>query len=110
MAVKPIEPDEVAANQINVLPDFVIAALNELLTIKYDGHSAYFLQKELIDLIVKKMGPLPGSEVTARHNVYESNWLNFIPLYEAFGWKVDYDRPGFSETYDANYTFRRKKK
>jgi len=110
MAVKPIEPDEVAANKVNVFPDFVIEAINELITIKLTDGSAYFLQKEIVDLIVKKMGPLPGSEATARHSVYESNWLNFVPLYEAFGWKVTCDRPGFCETYDTNYMFTRKRK
>lgn len=110
MSVKPIEPDEVAANKVNVLPDFVIEAVNELITIEFDGHSAVFLQKEIVNLIVKKMGPLPGSEGDARNSVYANGWLNFVPLFEEFGWKVDYDRPGFSETYEANYTFKRKRK
>jgi hypothetical protein len=40
--------------------------------------------------------------------VYAKGWLNFEAIYEEAGWKVVYDKPGYNETYDANFTFTKK--
>jgi hypothetical protein len=34
--------------------------------------------------------------------------MDFEPFYEKAGWKVVYDKPGYCESYAANFTFTRK--
>ena len=42
-------------------------------------------------------------------DIFTNNWLDIEPLYEDIGWKVTYDKPGFNETYEATFTFDKKK-
>lgn len=40
-----------------------------------------------------------------RSDIFENHWLDFEDAYRASGWGVEYDKPGFNETYQARFIF-----
>jgi hypothetical protein len=99
---KPISPSEVGKAKTSRIPDRVIEAFNECISKHWDGGAATFTQDEVIRLVVAKM---PEVE---RHTIFESKWLDVEDGYRAAGWQVEYDRPGYCETYEARFTFKRR--
>lgn len=93
---RPITPDEV--DEGKHIPAEVIEAFNELIA---EG-SGHVKQKDAVARIVQKMGL--DSNV-----VYQRGWLNVEGAYRKAGWKVDYDKPGYNETYDAFFVFTRRR-
>lgn len=104
MSIKPIRPEDVPASKARALPDFVIEAVNRLITKEFVGGSATVQQEDVINAILEACD---GEEVT-RKNIFDSGWLNFEDAYQDAGWEVEYDKPGFNETYPATFTFRKK--
>lgn len=97
--IEPLKPDQIQVAKNADLPDFVISAVNEMLVKKWTGHQARFTQREIIGLILSK-----GDNVT-RELLFENHWLDFEDIYRRQGWKVEYDSPGYNESYEANFTF-----
>lgn len=109
MPVKPLSPKEVQEKQIDNIPDFIIEAVNELIAQKIgDNDSVNITQSAIMELALKK-----APEGTTRQVIYDNNWMDIEPLFRKAGWRVDYDKPAYCETYSANFTFtnakRRKK-
>lgn len=98
--VRPIKPGEVVSKKKEGFPDAVFEAFNELLAEKYDGDSAWFEQKEVVARMVKK-----GLK---RNAIFDKGWLDIEEVYESAGWKVSYDKPGYNESYEENFTFEKK--
>lgn len=96
--VKPLSPQDLAGRLC--IPDFVIEAVNELLRKHYDGHGCTITLKE-VEAAIEKAKP--------QEAVWQKNWLNFETLFRENGWSVDYDQPGYNETYAAHYRFSRRK-
>lgn len=96
--VKPIKPSEVRKN----VPDRVVAAFNDLISQHWTGTAAVIYQDDIANEIAKRM-------VVSRAEVFQQGWLNIEPLYEAAGWKVEYDKPGFNESYRATFTFSKRR-
>ena len=44
----------------------------------------------------------------ARVLIFSNHWLDVEDIYRKQGWKVVYDSPGYDESYDAYYEFRKK--
>lgn len=101
MPVKPIRPDEARKKKATVIPDAVIEIFNELIVKNLSGNRAVIRQDDVVSLIVSRM------DVT-RADVFDKHWLDVEAIYEEAGWKVEYDKPGFNETYPATFTFKRK--
>jgi len=106
--IKPITPQEVEEARKNDIPSFVIEAVNKLLKKKWDGKKAIITQDE----IISEMKPINvlGLEngVNFRRQVFANHWLDFEDLYRESGWKVEYDKPGYCETYNAYFKFTKK--
>jgi hypothetical protein len=103
-AIQPHEVTEAVAEGVaegNFLPDAVIEAVNELL-IK-NGHSRYITlkQNEVVTAILTKMEHLG----VTRQMIFENHWLDFEPCYRKGGWEVEFDRPGYNESYEAYWKF-----
>jgi hypothetical protein len=96
--VKPIKPGEVAKKKQDDFPDAAFEAFNEMIAEHYYGKVATFKQKDVEDLMVKKG--------LGRNDIYKKGWMDIEDVYTKAGWDVDYDRPGYNETYDATFTFR----
>jgi len=98
--MKPITPDEVVDLKKKSIPPFVIECINDLIAKKWDGRSAHIKQDEIVRAIMTL-----GIE---RRVIFEDHMLDVESIYEEYGWKVKYDKPGFNETYDAYFIFTKK--
>jgi len=104
----PISPDEIAGAKLQTIPDFVIWAVNTLLTKRFTGHGREIIikQDEIIaeaEKVGRATGTLP--EWANRQSFFSEGWLNFEPLFAQHGWKVKYDKPSYDESYDAHFIF-----
>jgi len=100
MKVKPITPAEVTDKKLKVIPDGVIEAFNELIAENWDGHFSAFTQKAVTQRIKEKM----------KHQSFDIKWLDVEPIFEEIGWRVEYDKPGYNESYPAAFTFEKREK
>lgn len=98
--VKPITPKEVQDIR-STLPDAVFVVFNEAITRKWSGSSATVLQKDVDHRIASMMNITIGEAI-------ERGYLDIETAYRAAGWIVDYDKPGWNESYDAFYVFTMK--
>lgn len=94
MSTKPISPDEIKIE----LPEFVIQGINAAIQEKYRGGSFTVKQNEIMDFIMQF-----APEGFQRSDLGAKGYLDFEELYESYGWKVKYDRPGFNENYYDPY-------
>ena len=101
---KPITPAEVesakTARQGN--NPAVIEAANELIAQRWNGHDARFKLHELGALARQKLGWEPKRE-------FEDGDLDIEPIFRKAGWSVEFDRPGYNESYDAFFVFKKRR-
>lgn len=96
--VEPIKPSEVSAARETSIPDAVIEAFNELIVENARGRWATVMQKAVVDRIVEKTG-------CTRDEIFKKGWLDVEDVFRRAGWTVDYDKPGYNESYEANFRF-----
>lgn len=99
--IKPITPDEIK----HEIPDFIIEAVNTLLKKKWDGKKAIIEQNDILAIVSNND---EDSDKPSRQTIFENNWLDFEDLYRKVGWKVEYDKPAYNESYDAYFKFTKK--
>jgi hypothetical protein len=93
--VKPISPREAISSKQQAFPDFVIEVVNNLIRQKVNG-------KRPITVLQSDI----SSGIRARSNgKWEDWWLDFEDIYRDQGWTVEYDRPGYNESYPATFKF-----
>ncbi len=95
---KPITPSEVVKQE--VIPDFVFEVFNELIQRNHRAGRATVKQSDAEKMIKAKMGEAE----------FDDRWLDVEDHYRDAGWQVEYDKPGYNETYPATYTFVKKSK
>lgn len=107
------------------IPKEIFDAFNELIAEKIRGGSATLFLKEVYKRCEDKFmeaGFDPRPEADRKKKItkgelrdliadaiYNHDWLNVAPSYREQGWTVTYDRPGFNETFQASYEFRKPK-
>lgn len=96
----PIKPEEVQDVKDSLIPEKVIEVFNDLIAENWAYTSSTFTQNEAIHRITCAMN-------ITREEVYGRGWLNVEDIYRKVGWKVEYDKPGYNETYEATFTFRK---
>lgn len=99
--IEPIKPEEIAEAKAKYFPDFVIESVNALIAGCYTNGRANIKQKDIIAEIIKR-----GS--ITRDEIFDKGYLNFEEIYRSAGWSVNYDKPAYNESYDANFTFKKK--
>jgi len=97
----PITPGQVASEKLAQLPDLVIVAFNELIARAWDGQRAMVYQEDAVEAI------LSTGVARTREEIFELHLLDVEPVYQAAGWSVTYDKPGFNETYQPYFAFTR---
>jgi hypothetical protein len=106
--IKAITPQQAKAIAITQIPDFVIGVVNDLIIKKISPNSknpsCYIKQDEIVNEIMKAV----DGTMISRQQVFDNHWLDFEPIFEASGWKVDFDKPGYNEDYDAVFKFSTK--
>lgn len=100
----PIKPDEVAACKKATIPEEVFAAFNELIVASTCGGLANVSQDRVVARIRSKVPRATYKTILDR------GWLDVEDAYRSVGWEVEYDKPGYNETYEPNFTFRRRSK
>lgn len=101
MPVKPVSPDEVLQLKTETIPDVVFETFNELIVERAQRGTIVISQSEVVDKLVER--GLERSEIFNRH------WLDIEDAYKAAGWQVLYDKPGYNESYEATWTFSKKR-
>jgi hypothetical protein len=99
--MKPITPAIAAKTKQSKIPDVVIEAFNTLIAKEFDGNQARILQKDVVKEICK------NSSYHAQ-DIYDNGYLDVEDTFRKASWKVVYDKPGYCESYEANFTFTRK--
>lgn len=100
--VKPIRPEEITGEKAKQIPDSVLKTFNTLIAQNFSSGSAIVLEKDIVAQLIER-----GIN---RSQIYVNHWLDVEDIYREAGWNVEYDKPGFNETYDASFTFRPSRK
>ena len=100
--MKPISPDDVA--EAVAMPEFIIDVVNHLIVTHYNNGTAVIELKEIVKEAREYM------RVHNRFGQFKYAWLNFEEVYRNAGWNVEYDKPGYNESYEATFKFTKKEK
>jgi len=100
---KPISTEAILLIKKELIPGFVFDVVNNLIAKNWNGARSVIKQKYIVADIIKYCED--NSITLSESGVYENKYLNFEELYRQQGWKVEYDKPGYNETYDASFTF-----
>lgn len=96
----PLKPEEIGAAKKAAFPAAVFDAFNAEIAANFSGGSARVKQDDVVARLVE--GGMDRAEVFAK------GYLNVEETYRDEGWKVEYDKPGYNESYGAFFIFRRK--
>lgn len=106
---RPFSPEEALSAKIEKVPAFVIDAVNHLLAQRFNGQGCLLRQGEVIqqarELAIQHHRML--DEEVSRDIFFREHWLDFEPIYRQRGWRVQYDKPGWDETYEPFWKFER---
>ena len=105
MTARPLSPGDIANAKSSTIPDEVIEAANELLAKRWDGYKSIFTLKELVALARSKRASVEHDSFLFDSGAYDIE----IPFRES-GWAVEFDRPGYNETYEAKFIFHKSTK
>jgi len=97
----PIKPKDVQDEKDKGIPEVVFTIFNDLIKEDWDGWAAVVIQDEAVKRIAKELG------ITCTQ-AFDRGYLEVESAYRKAGWKVEYDKPGYNEDYEANFTFRKK--
>lgn len=100
--VKPISPSDIIENLDKIIPPVVIQAVNNLLKKKFRGDEAVILQDEIVNEIFRL------DDTIIREDIFKNKLLDFEVLYAKNGWSIEYDKPGYCESYSAKFIFKKK--
>jgi hypothetical protein len=101
---KPIRPNEVS--DVMSFPDEVIDGFNTLIAKNWDGKASVFLQKDVVKEIRRNF--VKSGKRMDSNQIFEKNYLDVEETYRLNGWKVEYDKPAYNETYEASFKFSKK--
>jgi len=100
---KPFTPADAKAAKASSIPDVVLDVVNRLLAENFgssDNPHIQFTSKKVRELV---------EPLLPEGTRFDARWLDFEGVYRRYGWDVEYDKPGYNETYDGFYIFRKKK-
>lgn len=100
--MKPISPNQVVELKRTNMPDSVIEIFNDEIARTWNGRYAQIKQDGLVARIMEKL------EIT-RSAVFDNHLLDVEDIYRKEGWTVEYDKPGYNETYEATFKFSKSK-
>ena len=100
MNVKPLSPQDIDDDLINIIPPVVVTAVNNLLKRRYrNGQRVVLTQDDIIAEIRKLRNDI------SREEIFYKNWMDFERLFDMAGWIVSYEKPGYNEPGEAYFTF-----
>ncbi len=99
----PITPDQAKKEKTDLVPEYVIEAVNVLIIKNLRPSSFTIKQKDIIGEITKT-----NPNITSQY-LFDNHFLDIEPIFSKYGWDVKYDKPGYSESYDSYFEFKVKK-
>lgn len=102
--IKLIKPEEVQGARATIIPDFIFQAFNEMIVENWSGGQSIFTQ----DAVIEKICNIAGKENAYTIELFSKKYLDVEPYFRDIGWEVIYDKPGYNESYDANFRFSKK--
>jgi len=79
----------------------VIKIFNFLITKNLSDGISVVSQKEAVKMIASNLG-------ITEQRVFDRHLLDVEEVFEDVGWDVDYDKPGYNESYQPTFTFTEK--
>jgi hypothetical protein len=106
--VRPVTPDEASDQRLASFEPEMITAVNNMIVKNLNSTRtvANVLQKEIVEEYFRVKGITQTPELRA--SLYERHQLDFEDIFREFGWIVEYDKPAYNESYEANFTFKKK--
>ena len=102
---KALSPKEAITRAKNEVPELVVQAWNNLIVenLKVQGGkaSSEFLLEELANQITLIMS-------ISYEQAKQKGWFDLEDIFRDKGWKVEFDRPGYNESYSPKFTFKSK--
>lgn len=95
----PISPEEVRKKRIDYIPAIIFEVFNELIISHFNGEKSVVRQDDVLNKVCTEESGL------SRQTVFEKHYLDIEDFYREKGWKVEYDKPAYCETYPATFTF-----
>jgi calcineurin-like phosphoesterase family protein len=102
---KPITPKEVQKAKFDAMPEEVFEVFNKLIVENWNGNQAIIRRDEVVLNLIK----IPTCRKIFAQQVYSRYYLNIEDAYNKAGWKVEYDKPDHTETYEPFFTFTKGK-
>lgn len=96
----PIKPEEVRARRIDFIPSIIFETINTMICEEFDGKSATLKQEDILNRVCNESSGL------TRQEIFDKHYLDIEPFYREQGWKVEYDKPGYNESYPETFTFK----
>lgn len=93
-----IKPSDV----VRSIPKQVFDVFNELIAAAGGSKEKTVITQ---DVVVKRI--LSKMPDVTRAQVFDRGWLNVEDVYRAEGWTVEYDKPAYSDDYEAYFVFSR---
>lgn len=109
MDIKPFSPAEAKDAKSSHLPRELLQAVNELLAERYKDYGSIHIKLKDVKARCEKILGIDEmfSGVSPMDAWPEGVW-DFEPVYRKAGWRVNYDGPGYDESYDGYYIFDQK--
>lgn len=105
----PITPEKARKNKPGTIPEAMFEVVNELLTEKYSEHEIRIERQEIVDRFCFRLQASRALDpMQALYQMLSNGWLDFEQAYRDAGWSVSYDKPGYNETYEAAFIFKKK--
>lgn len=101
---KPLSPDE-AFEKYDHLDPKVIETWNKLILKHRSGRRSVIKQDDAVEALRSAMTSATSEYIMPRQRVFDEGWLEIEEVFRAAGWDVEYDKPGYNETYPATFTF-----
>lgn len=95
---KPITPSQASKKRQADIPAFVFEIINRLITENLSLSGTATIRQENVEAEIRRH--LKEGEQ------FPSSWLDVESLYREAGWEVEYDKPGYNESYPATFTFK----
>ena len=103
--IKPITPKEIEDNLVDIFPEAVIQAFNELLKENYKVNGPTTFKLSDVESRIKLIDPKANIR-----KLIDKGKLDVEPLYRQHGWEVKYESPGFRDaSFDEYFSFKKKK-
>jgi hypothetical protein len=109
--IQPIKPSEIVEKKIKTIPNDMIKAVNDLIVKNWNGKSSTVKQDAIINAYLDNLTlsehPNEINQSAERDKIFENHFLDFEDIYRKAGWKVEYDKPGFNESYEPFFVFKK---